>query len=295
MKNINDIFDFLTGNLPALENTDEGDIPLIYGTSFNNGVIKLVEVESEENIFQPPLITVSYLGTAFVQILPFTTSVVDKSNIIILKPKNKMTLSELYFYCFQINTTAKFGFHYGRRMNMARLRKVNVLEYDKSKYETKIDIKGLLPQIQLDEYYKINLLNKFLDINKIFDVVNAKSSGFSSYDIGEIPFISNGIMNNGIIGYVSPLDTDRVFNKKGICVSAFCEATIHNPPFLPRGNGGSGLIVLIPKKEMTHEVFVYYAAYINKYCSWRFSYGRMVTLARLKKMELPEITTPNNV
>lgn len=280
------LFDFKTGNLPALENTDSGSIPLIYGTSFNNGVVKFVEVESENDIFQPPLITVSYLGTSFVQITPFTTSVVDKSNIIILVPKKKMELNELYFYCFQINKSGKFGFNYGRRMNMARLRKIELLEY-KADYEICINFSNYLPEIKLDKYTNLPILNTLTNIQSIFKVTNAKSKGFESYDLGDVPFVSNGSFNNGIIGYVTPYENDRVFESKGICISAFCEATIQNPPFLPRGNGGSGLIVLTPLKAMDDEIMTFYAAYINKYCSWMFSYGRMVTIERLKKVKLP--------
>jgi hypothetical protein len=87
--NINDLFTFETGKLDALEKTDDGNIPLVYGTSENNGVVKFVSVENNELIFTPPLITVSYLGSAFVQTVPFSTSVVDKSNIVILRPIKK--------------------------------------------------------------------------------------------------------------------------------------------------------------------------------------------------------------
>ena len=294
MKNINSLFDFKTGNLPALENTDAGNVPLIYGTSFNNGVVKFVEVESTSDIFKPPLLTVSYLGTSFVQITPFTTSVVDKSNIIVLCPKKQMKLDELYFYCFQINKAGKFGFNYGRRMNMARLRKLNLIEY-KKEYSTNISFANYLPKIDLTNFNSIPKLEKFIDIESVFKLTNAKSKGYDSYDFGETPFISNGMMNNGIVGYVTPLETDRVFYTKSICISAFCEATIQNPPFMPRGNGGSGLIVLTPLKSMTDELMIYYAAYINKYCNWRFSYGRMVTMERLKKIKLPvtKSTAPN--
>lgn len=286
------LFYFETGNLPALENTDEGNIPLVYGTSFNNGIVKYVEVESQKDIFQPPLITVSYLGTSFVQITPFTTSVVDKSNIIILVPKKKMSLHELYFYCFQINKAGKFGFNYGRRMNMARLKKIDLIEFC-SDYDFKINFKKYLPEIKLEAYNNLPQLDTFINIEKIFKPTNAKSKGFESYDNGDTPFVSNGKLNNGIVGYVTPYENDRVFKKKGICISAFCEATIQHPPFLPRGNGGSGLIVLTPINEMTNEILTFYAAYINKYCSNLFSYGRMVTLERLKKLRLPISKKPS--
>jgi hypothetical protein len=117
---------------------------------------------------------------------------------------------------------------------------------------------------------------------------NSKSSGFKSYDQGDTRFISNGFYNNGVVGLVTPHPKDRIFNFRGICVSAFCEATVQEPPFLPRGNGGSGLLVLEPKKKMSYDELLYYAAYINKFLKWRFSFGRMVSKERLIQLEVKE-------
>ncbi|WP_154114705.1 restriction endonuclease subunit S [Vibrio cincinnatiensis] len=287
MKLVSELFSFETGNLPALELTDSGDIPLVYGTMFNNGVETFVEVTNNEDIFYPPLITVSYLGTAFVQVLPFTTSVVDKSNIIVLRPKLEMGLSELYFYAYQINKHAKFGFSYGRRMNMARLNKLYLQEFSE-KYSFDVDFSKYLISPDFSNYKKITT-GEFTNIKNIFDVVNAKSKGFDSYFEGDIAFVSNGYRNKGILGYVTPLDDDKQFPASTITISAFCEAIVQEQKYIARGNGGSGLTVLIPKKDMNLTQLNFYAAYINKYIKWRFSYGRMVTIARFNKIELPII------
>ena len=76
---LNKLFSYSTGNLPALDLTEDG-------------VIKLVKVYENTKVYKPPLITVSYLGNAFVQVTEFTTSVVDKSNITVLIPREKMSL-----------------------------------------------------------------------------------------------------------------------------------------------------------------------------------------------------------
>ncbi len=123
-------------------------------------------------------------------------------------------------------------------------------------------------------------------VSDLFTIYHAKSKGFESYDRGEVPFVSNGLMNNGVIGFVSPLESDRIFNLRGICVSAFCEATIQEPPFLPRGNGGSGLMVLEPIAEMSKEELFYYASYINESFKWRFSFGRMVKKGRFRGLPI---------
>ena len=81
----------------------------------------------------------------------------------------------------------------------------------------------------------------------------------------------------------------RSFEIHSICVSAFCEATVQEPPFIARGNGGSGLVILEPKKALSSDDLLRVAAYINKAIQWRFSYGRMVTPDRLMHFEIPKL------
>ncbi len=132
-----------------------------------------------------------------------------------------------------------------------------------------------------------------MKINALFSVQIGKSHRFESYKAGDTAFITNGFSNNGIQGFVAPQPNDRVFDFQGICVSTFCEATFQNPPYVVRGNGGSGLVVLEPLEELTREQLTYYAAYINKKLGWRFSYGRMVTKERIEPLEIP--TPPENI
>ncbi|MDX2173114.1 MAG: restriction endonuclease subunit S [Bacteroidota bacterium] len=133
------------------------------------------------------------------------------------------------------------------------------------------------------------------NITDLFDVITAHSKAYSDYTTGKVAFISNGFYNNGVIGYVEPYDNSKVFNQLGICVSAFCEATVQRPPFLPRGNGGSGLTVLIPKKEMDYDELLNYASLINTFIKWRYSYGRMVNKERLKKESIPDLKQINKL
>lgn len=125
-----------------------------------------------------------------------------------------------------------------------------------------------------------------MKVKELFKIHTARSRGFEKYGPGETKFVSNGFMNNGVVGFVDPFDDDRVFNLCGISVSSFCEATVQKPPFLPRGNGGSGLIVLEPKGGMDDQELLYYSSYINNCFRWRFSFGRMVTKRRFAELEI---------
>ena len=62
--------------------------------------------------------------------------------------------------------------------------------------------------------------------------------------------------------------------------------------FMARGNGGSAVRVLIPKYKMSFSQLVWFAAQINMQ-RWRFFYGRMAILKRLKKLEI--MTPPSNI
>jgi hypothetical protein len=125
-----------------------------------------------------------------------------------------------------------------------------------------------------------------MKVKELFNLYNARSRAFEDHEEGDIPFISNGLANNGVVGFVKPLKSERVFDFRGICLSAFCEATVHEPSFLPRGNGGSGLIVLEPRTSMEMKELLFYSAYVNANLRWRFSFGRMVTKERVKEIEL---------
>lgn len=124
-----------------------------------------------------------------------------------------------------------------------------------------------------------------MKIQDLFTIENAHSKGFEQHKKGVVPFVTNGFHSNGIVGFIEPLKGERMFKEKAICVSAFCEATVQHPPFLPRGNGGSGLIVLTPKNQMSDDELYYYAAQINRQ-SWRFSFGRMVIQERIAHLPI---------
>lgn len=125
-------------------------------------------------------------------------------------------------------------------------------------------------------------------LNEIFYLHRAKSDLYSEYAPGTTAYIGNTIADNGVMGYITPLPGDRVFNTHAIVVSAFCDATIQSPPFVACGRAGNGLVVLEPRTEMNLNRLAKYAAYINIAVKWRFNWYRQVTADRLKEIEVPK-------
>lgn len=124
-------------------------------------------------------------------------------------------------------------------------------------------------------------------IDQLFFVQGGKSKGESNYFVGSCPYISSGDPQNSIIRLVNDVEGE-VFAEGGITVTCFGQACIQPWRFMARGNGGSAVRVLIPKYKMNYAELVWFAAQINMQ-RWRFFYGRMAILKRLKNIEL---TTP---
>lgn len=127
-------------------------------------------------------------------------------------------------------------------------------------------------------------------IEDFFEIKTGKSTGESNYSDGICPYISSGDPLNSIVRLVSDVD-EEIYSDGGITVTCFGRASVQPWRFMARGNGGSAVRVLIPKYKMTFSQLVWFAAQINIQ-RWRFFYGRMAILKRLKKLEI--MTPPLN-
>lgn len=127
-------------------------------------------------------------------------------------------------------------------------------------------------------------------IEKFFHVMGGKSKGESNYHAGSCPYVSSGDPQNSIIRLIEDIDSE-VFPNGAITVTCFGRACVQPWRFMARGNGGSAVRVLIPKYRMTFSELVWFAAQINMQ-RWRFFYGRMAILKRLKQICLTAPDAP---
>lgn len=129
----------------------------------------------------------------------------------------------------------------------------------------------------------------------LFSFTAARSQGIEDYEGGKLPFVTSAELNNGVVTYVQPEDTDLVFDGPAIAISGLGHATVHLGKFLPKGNGGDSLTILRPLGEMTVEELVAAATAFNVVHKWRFSYGRKCSVDRLKMLEIdwPLASTSN--
>lgn len=129
-------------------------------------------------------------------------------------------------------------------------------------------------------------------IDRLFVVHRAKSEVARHYRPGDVAFVGNGLKNNAVARFVSPLPGDTIFRFRGITVSAFCEATVQAPPFVGCGRAGNGMLALEPRAQMSASQLATIAAYINTAVRWRFNWYRQVTADRLGYVAVPSDPVP---
>lgn len=134
-----------------------------------------------------------------------------------------------------------------------------------------------------------------MKVNEIFHLEIARSKSADDYTNGEIPFITNTELNNGIVAYVEPFDDDKVISGPAICISGLGHATVHAGSFLPKGNGGDSCTILLPRSDLSHTELVYYAALFNGLQKWRFSYGRKASRRRVENLDLSPTHTEASI
>ena len=123
-------------------------------------------------------------------------------------------------------------------------------------------------------------------IDDVFVIHRSRSAAFNKHQPGSIAYVSNGVDDNGVVGYVTPLPEDKVFNTRAIVVSALRDPMVLEPPFIARGSAGSGLLVLEAKRLMKLNELIAAAVLIGHETKWRFHWYRQLTPERLGRVPM---------
>jgi type I restriction enzyme M protein len=121
-------------------------------------------------------------------------------------------------------------------------------------------------------------------VNDLFTVGMGKSSGEGNYPRGTVPYVSSGDTYNSIVGLVDP-PPEEIIDRPVLAMTGFGQVHIQPWRFVARGNGGSAVRVLWPRYAMTSAELLWFAAQINAN-RWRFHYGRMAILPRIRAISL---------
>ena len=287
MKPLEDIFHIRRPRSAPLSDYSAGPIPYLGNSFGTNPIARYVTPIEGERIFRFDAVVLSTFGEATVQPQPFIAYGAAGTSLTVLEPRNAMNQVELGFYAAWLSCQMRGRFNWYYRSTPTRIKRFQVPEHVPDGLRFAIqdhfpEKSTLAPQEQVHF--------RSFQIEEVFDVKRAWSASFDDHEPGPIPFVSNG-EGTGIVGYVEPLGGETVFPKAGIAISAMSGASIQAPPFIARGSGGSGLVVLQPRSEMVPEQLLCAAADYNHSSRWRFSWYRQITPEHIKRLsvKLPSV------
>ena len=119
---LENIFDIITSSDRNNLNSEDGNIPYISSTQFNNGVTTYVQAENKQNKNTITVARNGSVGSAFYHHYNYCASPDD---IRIFKPKFEMNKYIAIFLCTIIECE-KFRFTYGRKFGTERMKKTEI-------------------------------------------------------------------------------------------------------------------------------------------------------------------------
>ncbi len=232
----------------AKENLDEGKTILIASGGEDNGIYGFFDIKP---FYKAPFISVPRTGTigqAFVQEIDCCVS----SDALVLIPKEKMTLEELYQIAFQIRKL-KWKFCYGRKITPYRLKQEKI-----KLVNSKINYNQFSKEIMPKQVKKQIVKRAKIKFIKIIDLCNInKKTALPQNEVsldGNTPYVSSSSKNNGVVFFT---DEEPNFKANSLTIAkdgndgySFYQeydfiTSLHNYVLTPKNNYPTSLLLYI--------------------------------------------------
>jgi len=154
---ISELFRIGVGKSKANDEYDEGNIPYVSSTTFNNGVLQFVEPYQEDKVFDGGTICVSGLGFATLQLQRFLPKGNGGDSATLLIPLVEMSITELVYYTATFNMLHNWRFSFGRKANKTRIQDLEMIPFSEYDGQFNIDFEDYMNLIsnKIDEFKTI--------------------------------------------------------------------------------------------------------------------------------------------
>ena len=297
---IKDLFEFvkIVGDLKAQKQTI-GNIPLVSSGKFNNGICMYISTPKEKSqIITKNKITVDMFGNSFFQEDDFYSVAHGRVNV--LEPKFEINRNIGLFIATAIekNMRIKYGFA-DMCSNSTLERETVMLPQDENgnpnwKYMNEF-IEKIEPiaQTRIGNLKKADNIVNLVDsknwgefiIGNVFKIKSPSPRSISSYETGEIPYVSSVSINNGVCGYLTPQKEELL--EKGNCITVNPldgTAFYQERDFLGRGGAGSSISILYNENITKYNALFICTIIINM--SKQFCYSDAFTSKNLRLFKL---------
>ena len=288
MTTLDKIFDVWYGVNLEVVNSEvvERGIPFVSRQAVDNGVV--CHVRKIEGITPNPAHTLSIaVSGSVLSTFYHDCEYYSGRDVYIAKPKEPMTREEMLYYAVIIEAN-KYKYNYGRGANKTFR---NIIVPERQELPQYVNTYKAEPTFSetsvINKKFEINTRDwKWFSISDIFDIQLTKGD-IKADDVeeGEIPLISSGESNNGVVKYITAAGDGKAetFPANTITLDMFCHANYQDKEYFAVGHGR--INVLMPKFRLNRYIGIFLCTLMNREY-YRFSYGRAVYSSVAEKMTL---------
>lgn len=292
-----------TGALVDNASLKEGKNPRIRVTSQNNGINGFNETSDDKNYrVYSNFVSMSFLGNAFYH--PYTASLDMKVHC--LQYTDAELNPDLGLFTVTMAARIASGTNYGNQLSSKDLATKQIMlpvddkgkpDYDyMAQYSSKLRSTLLkqyknyvAEQISNLDYREIPALDeKRWDkkrIGELFKISRPNPRSKDNYEIGDIPFVASGAINNGVVKYCAVCTEEKLDAANCITVSPVDGSSFYQPiDFLGRGGAGSSIIIL-RNDDLNLFRGEFMARMIKQTCS-KYNYGHMGNKDSIKREQI---------
>ncbi len=131
------------------------------------------------------------------------------------------------------------------------------------------------------------------EISRLFEIKSPASRSIKKYEEGEVPYVSSGSVNNGIISYLAPKENEKLEEGGCITVSPLDGSSFfQEEDFLGRGGAGSAISLLYNSNLNRYNAL--FICTVIKRAAQKFDYSDAFTSDNLKTLRLKLPTLCND-
>lgn len=273
---------------------DKNGINFVSSQEKNNGIVGRVQEVDGIKIYPKGCITVPLKGSVLMAHLQPQKCYVAHQ-IAVLLPKKSMSIQEKLYYVTLIRHNS-YKYNYGRQADKTigdiYIPDGEIYNTDRTK-SLRYDI------ITTHNRYSQRPLNidswQEFKVGDYFDVyLSSGDLKIDECELGNIPLVSSGTTNNGIVGYIDEKGDGKaqIFKANSITVDMFCNAFYQNNDYYAVSHGR--INILYPKFKCNPFIGCFICSIINNE-RFKYSYGRAVYSDEISRMVIKLPTTLDNV
>lgn len=273
---------------------DKNGINFVSSQEKNNGIVGRVQEVDGIKIYPKGCITVPLKGSVLMAHLQPQKCYVAHQ-IAVLLPKKSMSIQEKLYYVTLIRHNS-YKYNYGRQADKTigdiyipdgeiyNTDRTKSLRYDiittHNRYSQRPHNIDSWREFKVGDYFDVYLSSGDLKIDEC--------------ELGNIPLVSSGTTNNGIVGYIDEKGDGKaqIFKANSITVDMFCNAFYQNNDYYAVSHGRVN--ILYPKFKCNPFIGCFICSIINNE-QFKYSYGRAVYSDEISRMVIKLPTTLDNV